>query len=30
MKTLPVVVTSYNSDFRLTFNNTDRFSVNGL
>jgi hypothetical protein len=30
MRTLPGVVTSYNSDFRLAFNNTDQFNVNGL
>jgi hypothetical protein len=30
MRTLPGVVTSFNSDFRLAFNNTDQFNVNGL
>lgn len=30
MRTLPGVVTTANSDFRLAFNNTDQFNVNGL
>lgn len=30
IRTLPGVVTNYNSDFRLAFNNTDQFNVNGL